>query len=122
VARITVEDCLKKVNSRFALVHLARRRILQLRRGANPLVEAPKNREIVLALREIAAGKVTFENVLDLERLESTDRADFIFKPSREDLSTAVRQMVDEHRSLAQKQLAKEPGTQIQSDIPDLGE
>lgn len=122
MARITVEDCLTKVNSRFALVHLARRRVLQLRRGANPLVEAPKNREIVLALREIAAGKVTFENVLDFERIEATDGADLTSKPIREDLSTAVRQMVDEHRSLAQKQLTKEPGTQIQSDIADLGE
>jgi len=60
MARITVEDCLKKVNNRFALVHLASKRVSQLRQGSKPLVIA-KNRDIVIALREIAAGKVTFE-------------------------------------------------------------
>jgi len=60
MARVTVEDCLKKVNNRFALVHLASKRVRQLRQGSKPLVIA-KNRDIVIALREIAAGKVTFE-------------------------------------------------------------
>ena len=57
MARITVEDCLKQVNNRFALVHLAAKRVKQLLKGARPLVQAD-NREVVLALREIAAGKV----------------------------------------------------------------
>ncbi len=57
MARITVEDCLKKVESRFALVILAARRAKMLMRGAKPLVETD-NRPIVTALREIAAGKV----------------------------------------------------------------
>jgi len=67
MARITIEDCMKKIDSRFALVHLAIRRVLQLRKGAKPLVDAD-NREIVLALREIAAGKVTLENIDLLEK------------------------------------------------------
>jgi len=67
MARITIEDCMKKVDSRFALVHLAVRRVLQLRKGAKPLVNVD-NREIVLALREIAAGKVTLENIDLLEK------------------------------------------------------
>ena len=57
MARITVEDCLKKVNSRFALVILAAKRTKQLLEGAQPLVNVD-NREAVTALREIAAGKV----------------------------------------------------------------
>jgi DNA-directed RNA polymerase subunit omega len=57
VARITVEDCLEKVNNRFRLVMLASLRTKQLLKGAKPLVDSD-NREIVLALREIAAGKV----------------------------------------------------------------
>jgi len=57
MARITVEDCLKKVNNRFALVRLAARRTQQLLDGAKPLVNVD-NREVVTALREIAAGKV----------------------------------------------------------------
>jgi len=67
MARITVEDCLKTVgdDNRFALVHLAVERIRQHRQGEPYLVEG-KNKEIVMTLREIAAGKVTFENILDL--------------------------------------------------------
>lgn len=70
MARVTVEDCLRQVENRFALVHLAVRRVLQLRKGATPLIDAPKNKEVVVALREIAAGKVTPENILELEARE----------------------------------------------------
>jgi DNA-directed RNA polymerase subunit omega len=59
VARITVEDCLKRVNSRFRLVHMAARRVRQIREGSEYLVSSPKNEDIVVALRETAAGKVT---------------------------------------------------------------
>jgi DNA-directed RNA polymerase subunit omega len=61
MARITVEDCLRKVESRFELVILAARRAKMIMRGAKPLVETD-NRPIVSALREIAAGKVKFIN------------------------------------------------------------
>jgi DNA-directed RNA polymerase subunit omega len=57
MARITVEDCLEKVSNRFELVMLGSRRARQLFQGAKPLIES-ENREIVTALREIAAGKV----------------------------------------------------------------
>jgi DNA-directed RNA polymerase subunit omega len=58
MARITVEDCLKNVPTRFGLVLLAVARTKQLLKGSKPRVQA-NNKEIVLALREIAAGKVT---------------------------------------------------------------
>jgi DNA-directed RNA polymerase subunit omega len=67
MARVTVEDCLEKVDSRFSLVHLAVRRVLQMRSGVPLLIDAPKNKEVVLALREIAASKVTKENIRQLE-------------------------------------------------------
>lgn len=57
MARITVEDCVDKVSSRFELVVLAAKRARQLLKGAKPLIESD-NRDIVTALREIAAGKV----------------------------------------------------------------
>jgi DNA-directed RNA polymerase subunit omega len=60
VARVTVEDCLEKVDNRFALIQLAFQRVKQMRSGAAPLVLS-KNKEIVVALREIAAGRVTLE-------------------------------------------------------------
>ena len=67
MARVTVEDCLEKVPNRFMLVHLTIERVKQLRKGAQPLVKS-KNKEIVQALREIAAGKVTFENLDQLAK------------------------------------------------------
>jgi len=57
MARITVEDCLKKVPNQFELAILGAKRAHQLIKGARPLVESD-NRDIVLALREIAAGKI----------------------------------------------------------------
>lgn len=57
MARITVEDCLKKVPSRFALVHIASQRSRQLMKGAPPLIKTD-NKWVVTALREVAAGKV----------------------------------------------------------------
>ena len=59
MARVTVEDCLRKVDNRFALVHLAAERARQLAKGSSPLVKS-KNKHVVTALREIAAGKVLF--------------------------------------------------------------
>jgi DNA-directed RNA polymerase subunit omega len=58
MARVTIEDCLQHVNNMYELVHLATKRSRQLYKGADPLVKS-KNRIIVTALREIAAGKVT---------------------------------------------------------------
>ncbi len=55
MARVTIEDCLVKVSNRFQLAILATKRAKQLLKGAKPLLES-NNREIVLALREIAAG------------------------------------------------------------------
>lgn len=57
MARVTIEDCLEKVENRYELVHLTVKRVKQLREGDDALVRS-KNKEIVTALREIAAGKV----------------------------------------------------------------
>ena len=58
MARITVDDCLEKIPNRFQLCIAASRRAKQLINGKQALVKS-KNKEIVTALREIAAGKVT---------------------------------------------------------------
>jgi DNA-directed RNA polymerase subunit omega len=64
MARITVEDCLENVSNRFELVLGGARRAKQLLKGARPLVDSD-NKEVVTALREIAAGKVTVEKPED---------------------------------------------------------
>ena len=60
MARVTVEDCLRQVNNRFALVHLATQRVRELRRGVDPQIES-KNKEVVISLREVAASLVRFD-------------------------------------------------------------
>ncbi len=61
MARITVEDCQERVDNRFLLVQMAIKRIQQYREGYECLVES-RNKEVVSALREIAAGKVIPED------------------------------------------------------------
>ena len=72
MARITVEDCLGKIgdDNRFSLVHLAVERVKQRRQGAPLLIPTRKNKEVVMALREIAAGEVQFNNILELPTRE----------------------------------------------------
>jgi DNA-directed RNA polymerase subunit omega len=75
MARITVEDCLEKVNNRFLIVQMAIKRVKQYHEGYEPLV-ASKNKEIVTALREIAEGKV----MPDVDHVE-----DFSFEADERD-------------------------------------
>ncbi|MDO8493957.1 MAG: DNA-directed RNA polymerase subunit omega [Deltaproteobacteria bacterium] len=70
MARVTVEDCLEEVENRFALVHAAAKRTKQIFKGSNPLVDC-KNREVVTALREIAAGKI---GIQETESEETTPK------------------------------------------------
>lgn len=66
MARVTIEDCLEKVENRYELVHLAAKRVKQLREGEDATVRS-KNKEVVTALREIAAGKVKHELVSEYD-------------------------------------------------------
>ena len=78
MARITVEDCLRNVSNRFALIHMAAKRVRQLRKGSEPTVVS-KNRDVVVALREIAAGNVVeSENVPQEGLLEFGPEAELL--------------------------------------------
>ena len=61
MARITVEDCLKRIPNRFQLTLVAPYRARQLSAGSTPQVDGDKDKPTVVALREIAAGKVGLE-------------------------------------------------------------
>ncbi len=61
MARITVDECLKRIPNRFELTLVATVRARQLSIGATPLVEANKDKPCVIALREVALGKVGIE-------------------------------------------------------------
>jgi len=67
VARITIEDCLRKVDNRFRLVNTVAKRVRQIREGSDYLVSSPKNEDIVVSLREVAAGKVASTEVVSDE-------------------------------------------------------
>ncbi len=64
MARVTVEDCLEKVPNRFALTILATERARVLGKGGQPLVKC-ENKQAVTALREIAEGKVRFNETVE---------------------------------------------------------
>ncbi|MDT8319239.1 MAG: DNA-directed RNA polymerase subunit omega [Xanthomonadales bacterium] len=63
MARITVEDCLDKIDNRFELVLTATKRARQVAHGAEPMVEEENDKPTVIALREIAAGLIDLERV-----------------------------------------------------------
>jgi len=80
MARVTVEDCLDKVDNRFQLVLLATKRARQLANGVQPLVPWENDKPTIVALREIADGLITaallkevtqpaFEDEIDAEDL-----------------------------------------------------
>ena len=94
MARVTVEDCLEQVENRFDLVMIASRRARQLQTGGkDPLVAAHNDKPTVLALREIAAGKIGYTILDEVEVRKSSDeelselvQADALRK-ARQDLS-----------------------------------
>ena len=92
MARITVEDCLSQVNNRFTLIHMAAKRVRQLRKGAEPTITS-KNKDIVVSLREIAAGKV--------RKAEKKQEASLLASPPVQ-LETLLGE-VDENASMNEK-------------------
>ena len=71
MARITIEDCLKRVTNRFLLVNMVAKRVRQIREGSDYLVSSPKNEDIVVALREVAAGKIIKVELEEKEEQEA---------------------------------------------------
>jgi len=65
MARITVEDCLKKIDSQYDLVLLAKERTSQLNAGEKALVSRDNDKNTVLALREIGDGKISLKTLED---------------------------------------------------------
>jgi DNA-directed RNA polymerase subunit omega len=87
MARVTIDDCLMHVDNRFSLIHLAAERARQLKKGARPLVHN-RNKHIVLALREIAAGLITYDNIKKYDPpLHHMDEDDSFGSPEDEGLA-----------------------------------
>ena len=107
MARITIEDCLKKIDSQYDLVLLAKERTSQLNAGEQPLVPEDNDKNTVISLREIGEGKVSVktlvetainklrkqpEETTDLEDLDSLseDNFDKIYKGEISKSGTAI--------------------------------
>ena len=77
MARITVEDCLDRIENRFEMVLTATKRARQISNGADPLVEEENDKPTVIALREIAEGIIDPEKVdvlqAEIEAAEAFD-------------------------------------------------
>ena len=73
MARLTVEDCLRKLDNRYDLVLLASKRARQITLGSDPLVEHENDKPTVIALREIAAGLITPANIDKIGRYNPDD-------------------------------------------------
>ncbi len=67
MARVTVEDCLEKVQNRFDLVLMAAKRARLIANGQEPMVDEENDKPTVLALREIADDKINDEVLAELE-------------------------------------------------------
>ena len=63
MARITVEDCLKKVDNQYDLVLLAKERTVQLNAGSPMLVEEDNDKRTIISLREIGDGKIEVKDI-----------------------------------------------------------
>ena len=61
MARVTVDDCMKRIPNRFQMTLAATYRARQIANGATPMVEANRDKPTVIALREMALGKVGLE-------------------------------------------------------------
>ena len=65
MARITVEDCLEKIDSQYDLVLIAKERTSQLNSGEKPLVSKENDKNTVIALREIGDAKISIKTIED---------------------------------------------------------
>ena len=90
MARVTVEDCIDKVSSRFELVLLAAHRARMISGGVDPSIDRDNDKNPVLALREIALETVTFDELME-STIESHQRQIEVDEPDDEDLSLLIR-------------------------------
>ena len=140
MARITVEDCLEKINNQYDLVLLAKERTAQLNSGSPMLVEEDNDKKTIIALREIGDGKLSVEELEknaisrlrkepdEVEELEDTEEEindDFenIYKGQVSKSGIAVLPSKRTRRTPEQKStsnLAKEALSELKSEQPEI--
>ncbi len=97
MARITVEDCLEKIDSQYDLVLLAKERTSQLNSGEKPLVPEENDKNTVISLREIGEGKISIKTLEDsaIDKLrkhqEATDEVEDLEEDFDEDFEKTYK-------------------------------
>ena len=127
MARITVEDCLEKIDNQYDLVLLAKERTTQLNSGSPMLVEEDNDKKTIIALREIGDGKISIKD-LEIEELEDTEEEvndDFenIYKGQVSKSGIAVLPSKRTRRTPDQKttsNLAKEALKELKAEQPEV--
>ncbi len=142
MARITVEDCLEKIDNQYDLVLLAKERTVQLNSGSPMQVTEDNDKKTIIALREIGDGKISIEDLEknaitrlrkepdEVEELEETEEEindDFenIYKGQVSKSGIAVLPSKRTRRTPDQKRtsnLAKEAMTELKSEQPQIKE
>lgn len=124
MARVTVEDCVEKVGSRFELVLLAGQRAREIAAGAPLTIERDNDKDPVVSLREIADGTVKPEDLLearinDLQRYVERD------EPEDDDLSLEVagRELSAANEEITPENLSKVLSDMVMSEVEqEMGE
>lgn len=86
MARVTVEDCLEKLDNRFKLILVASKRAREIAKGSEPLVEWENDKPTVVALREIAEELITVEYLEEKVRPDAEE----LFLQEAEELDAAT--------------------------------
>lgn len=122
MARVTVEDCIKKVNNRFELVLLATQRARELSSGALPTIPRDNDKNPVIALREIAVETVKVED-LRLHLLASLQRQECGFSSEETHDAELLQVMENEETSyLNEDDISLNENTSDLSDNDDIDE
>ena len=146
MARITVEDCLEKIENQYDLVLLAKERTMQLNSGSPMLVEEDNDKKTIIALREIGDGKLSIDDLelnavtrlrkepdqveeLPEEEIEENDDFENLYKGQVSKSGAAVLpskrvRKIPENKvtKLSESNLVKEALTELKSEQPQIKE
>ncbi len=115
MARITVEDCLEKVENRFHLVRVASKRARQLMLGKTPTLEWDNDKPTVVALREIASGNIN-EEMLDAATQAEKEEENFSQSEVDAELSELISADNLESTEASDQELSAEESTATASE------
>lgn len=95
MARVTVEDCIEKVDNRFELVLMAAKRAKDLEKGAIPSTQRENDKSTIVALREIAGETISIDGLRELAKKALYDDVDPFIDTKKNDNVDSVESMID---------------------------